>query len=175
MEVSGNMVVLHGWGKAESNGKPSSAGWVQTTALTAATLQPKVSESFSQVWSTEVMIFFLCNDVLISFPDPSVASVSTRVRDREDDVPADMKIFIPYDSAKLCITQVWRLITFNSLSSLSNLISKLISCVLNQNDYFFFFCTLPDLKKGQCSPGEHILYCFKACDSLRLFFLDSTW
>ncbi|KAF5888806.1 kinesin-like calmodulin-binding protein, partial [Clarias magur] len=35
-----------------------------------------------------------------------VASVSTRAREREDDVPVDMKIFIPYDSAKLCITQI---------------------------------------------------------------------
>ncbi|KAG7318564.1 hypothetical protein KOW79_018319 [Hemibagrus wyckioides] len=38
--------------------------------------------------------------------DRKAASVSTRVRDREDDGPADMKIFIPYDSAKLCITQI---------------------------------------------------------------------
>lgn len=53
------------------------------------------------VWIT----CFLCNFV-VSFPDPNVASVNTRVKEIEDDVPADMKIFIPYDSAKLCITQV---------------------------------------------------------------------
>ncbi|KAF7687624.1 hypothetical protein HF521_014852 [Silurus meridionalis] len=38
--------------------------------------------------------------------EPNVPSVSTKVRDREDDTPTDMKIFIPYDSAKLCITQI---------------------------------------------------------------------
>ncbi|GAA6109834.1 kinesin-like protein KIN-14I [Tachysurus ichikawai] len=38
--------------------------------------------------------------------DLNAASLNTRVREREDDVPADMKIFIPYDSAKLCITQI---------------------------------------------------------------------
>ncbi|TSR04279.1 Kinesin-like protein KIN-14E [Bagarius yarrelli] len=38
--------------------------------------------------------------------DPNVASGSTRTRDREDEASADLKIFIPYDSAKLCITQI---------------------------------------------------------------------
>ncbi|KAL6465947.1 hypothetical protein MHYP_G00260800 [Metynnis hypsauchen] len=36
----------------------------------------------------------------------NVASVNSTARDRENEAPLDVKIFIPYDSAKLCITQI---------------------------------------------------------------------
>ncbi|XP_051513901.1 uncharacterized protein LOC127417743 [Myxocyprinus asiaticus] len=36
----------------------------------------------------------------------NVSSVSARVKECEDEAPMDVKMFIPYDSAKLCITQM---------------------------------------------------------------------
>ncbi|XP_051749425.1 uncharacterized protein si:dkey-96l17.6 [Ctenopharyngodon idella] len=37
---------------------------------------------------------------------PNVSSMSASVRHPEDETPMDVKMFIPYDSAKLCITQI---------------------------------------------------------------------
>ncbi|ROI27739.1 Kinesin-like protein KIN-14E [Anabarilius grahami] len=37
---------------------------------------------------------------------PNVSSMSASVRHHEDEAPMDVKMFIPYDSAKLCITQI---------------------------------------------------------------------
>ncbi|XP_042610630.1 kinesin-like protein KIN-14I [Cyprinus carpio] len=37
---------------------------------------------------------------------PNVSSMSASVRHPEDKAPVDVKMFIPYDSAKLCITQI---------------------------------------------------------------------
>ncbi|XP_076854573.1 putative LOC110439812 homolog [Brachyhypopomus gauderio] len=39
-------------------------------------------------------------------PGSNEAAVSHQVRDSEDEASLDVKIFIPYDSAKLCITQI---------------------------------------------------------------------
>lgn len=85
------------------------------------------------IHKVEIMCFF-CNDFMILFPDLNAASLNTRVREREDDVPADMKIFIPYDSAKLCITQVRSLIPLYSLSRLSTLRSEFIQCIICSGD-----------------------------------------
>ncbi|XP_043096765.1 kinesin-like protein KIN-14I [Puntigrus tetrazona] len=37
---------------------------------------------------------------------PNMSSMSASVRHPEDEAPVDVKMFIPYDSAKLCITQI---------------------------------------------------------------------
>lgn len=68
-----------------------------------------------------------------------MSSVSASVRHPEDEAPMDVKMFIPYDSAKLCITQVCRYHSFMDYCEICIVfmlylwIDLSIECDLSQN------------------------------------------
>ncbi len=68
-----------------------------------------------------------------------MSSVSASVRHPEDEAPRDVKMFIPYDSAKLCITQVSRYHSFMDYCEICIVfmlylwIDLSIECDLSQN------------------------------------------
>lgn len=114
---------------------------------------------------------------------PNVSSVSASVRHPEDEAPMDVKMFIPYDSAKLCITQVCRYHSFMDYCALCIVfllclwINVSIKCNLSQNvlvqeciifviqEFWFASCTshisTPSVVLGPLGGDEtpHLMSC----------------